>query len=174
MKIRVSMILVLLSQASMVTQSQLVPDPELPTVQLKMPTGTASELAHINYFMSGQFGGIGNFVSEKKNQESYVINASAEGKPATRIKVIVYIPGCELTTLDLTFETDKHLERQLECHPLPTVTFIARLDSMPESDKPLEIAVFYLADWDHPFFGIMDGMVTMIPIAVLKPLGRHP
>jgi hypothetical protein len=141
----------------------------LPKVLINLPSDVRSETVHINYHMSGSFGGYGSFVKAEKDRHSYEIQAAVEGKPAKNIKIIAYIPSCEITTFDLAIENEKTIERYLECRTLPSQSITAKITLMPESEKSLEVAVSYLADWDHPFFGIMDGMVTMIPISTRVP-----
>ena len=72
-----------------------------------MPTGTTSEAVQINYFMGGPFGGYGGYVKSEKNRLRYVIDAAVEGRAATEIKVIAYLPGCEIVTLDIPLHGER-------------------------------------------------------------------
>jgi hypothetical protein len=106
-----------------------------PRVLINLPADVRSETVHINYFMGGSFGGYGNYVKAEKDRKSYEIEAAVEGKPARNIKVIAYMPACEITTYDLTIENGKTIEEYLECRTLPTQSITAKINPMPQSDN---------------------------------------
>lgn len=141
---------------------------DLPTLRIGLASGIRPESVHINYFMSGTFGGYGSYEKEPTSPAAYLIHASVEGKPAENIKVIAYIPGCQIATFDVSFKERPDVERTLSCEPLPTLSVVMKIESKPIREHA-EVAIRYLASWDHPFFGITDGMVTAIQINTAHP-----
>jgi hypothetical protein len=142
---------------------------QTPSITLRVPPGIPSESVQINYFLTGDFGGYGDFIKAEKDKSAYVFVAGVEGKPAASVKIIAYLPGCEIITLAFGIEGTA-LSRDLACKPLRSVQVRGQIS--PASileNKPAEIQVAYLAFWDHKFFGIADGIVTRIHIATVIP-----
>jgi hypothetical protein len=140
-----------------------------PRVSLLLPSGIASEAVQIEYFLTGPFGGYGGFVHAESKKASFDIDPFVEGRPAENIKIIAYLPGCEVATLDLTF-SGTSVERWLDCFPLGSVSF--RGEVLPTSgarEQDGEIEVSYLAMWSHEFYGIADGPVTTIRLGTFRP-----
>ena len=143
--------------------------PEHPKVVLLLPSNTASENAQITYFMTGPFGGYGNWVKAESKHTAFEIEASVDDKPAADVKVIAWLPGCEITTHDISIEHEKE-EIQLSCKPLHLVNFEGQL--FPNSilaDRRTEIEVTYLADWAFRFFDIADGAVPLFRLGKTSP-----
>ncbi len=142
---------------------------ETPTVTLALPFGVASENVHLNYFMRGAFGGYGSFVRAQQGQSAYRFVAAVDGKPASEVKIIAYLPGCEIQTLELAV-SGTTLLRDLVCKPLGSVHLRGQISPAPIAQgEPAEIEVAYEAFWDHTFFGFTDGPVTSIHIATVVP-----
>jgi hypothetical protein len=140
-----------------------------PKISLALPWGIASETVQIEYFLTGPFGGYGGFVRAERNKASYDIEPFVDGRPAENIKIIAYLPGCEIAALDLTF-SGVPVEQWLDCYPLGSVLFRGQV--FPASmtrDQNREIEVTYLAMWGHQFFGIFDGPVTTIRLGTVRP-----
>lgn len=75
--------------------------------------------------MGGSFGGYGNYVKAGEARSTYEIDASVDGKPATSIKLIAYLPGCEIVTLDIPVLTARQTPTPVQtCWP----HFVARAD----------------------------------------------
>lgn len=138
-------------------------------ITLSLPTGIPSETVQINYFMIGPFGGYGGIVRKEKGRTSYDIVASVDGKPAVNVKVIAYLPGCEIETLEIPVQGTM-LSRALSCKPLERISLHGQISPVSiTQEQPTGVVVDYLALWDHKFFGIMDGMVTTIRLATIIP-----
>ena len=138
-------------------------------VSLVLPPGIASEAVQITYYMTGPFGGYGRSVKTEKNQSRYDIDASVDGKPAATIKVIAYLPGCEIVTLDIPLKSTA-VEQRLGCKPLGWVVLHAQVFPVSiTQEQPTEVEVIYLAEWSNRFFGITDGMVTPIRLGTVVP-----
>jgi hypothetical protein len=149
--------------------AQIVVAQNHPKFSLVLPPGIASENVQINYFVLGPFGGYGGYVRAEKDRESYDIDPYVDDQPAKDIKVISYLPGCEITAFEVTL-SDMPVERRLDCHPLGTISFRGR--ALPVSmirNRDLEIEVRYLADWSLGFFGIFDGAETQIRLGSVRP-----
>src|SRR5215472_11617941 len=123
-----------------------------PKVSLLLPSGIASETVHIEYFLTGPFGGYGGFVQPESKKTSFDINRFVEGRPAENLKIIAYLPGCEVATLDLTV-TGMSVERWLDCLPLGSISFRGEfLTTSAVWEQGGEIEISYLAMWASHFF----------------------
>ena len=92
-----------------------------------------------------------------------------DDQPAQDIKLISYLPGCEITAFNVTF-FEMPVERRLDCHPLNTVLFRGLVSPVSTiRDRDLEIEINYLANWSLEFFGIADGAVTQIRLGSVRP-----
>ncbi len=148
---------------------QEIDSPPLPKVVLSLPSGIASESVQIGYFMVGSFGGYGTYVKPAKGQSAYEINAFVDGKPARDVKVIAFLPGCEIVTLDIPMQGETQ-ERQLTCEPLEWIVFSGQISPVSITrEKPAEVEVVYLAPWAHQFFGIIDGIVSSFRLGAVVP-----
>lgn len=165
--VRFALSIVLLIGAAPAATNQEVTLPPGPTITLVLPSGIASETVQINYFMTGAFGGYGDFVTAEKGHAGYDIAASVGGKPATNVKVIAFLPGCDLVTMDIPVRSEQS-SRRLICEPLQQIVLHGQI-AMSPAIQPSQIEVTYLADWDHKFFGFSDGPVTTIRIATAHP-----
>ena len=137
-----------------------------PSILLKLPEGTDAAKVSIGYFMTGAFGGYGGGIEVKPNVETYTIDAAVGDSPAAGVKVIAWLPGCEMPAFDVKVQEQK-IERSLECKPLGSVHFKGQLTPgrvLVPADKPVEITVDYLADWACRFFGTPDCMVPQFRV----------
>jgi hypothetical protein len=139
-----------------------------PHVSLALPSGIASETVQIDYFLTGPFGGYGGFVSPEKERAMYDIDPFVEGRAAKNIKIIAYVPGCEIATMDFTF-SGASVERRLDCRPLGSVLFRGQVLPASAKGQNGEIELCYLAMWAHRFFGILDGPVTTFRLGTVRP-----
>ena len=131
---------------------------QAPKISLTLPSDIPCEPVQINYFMIGPFGGYGDFVRAEKGRSTYGIVASLVGKPAANVKVIAYLPGCEIATLEIPTQ-GTNLSRSLSCKLLGRILLRGQISpiSITQDYQPAEVEVDYLAMWDHQFFSIMDG-----------------
>lgn len=153
--------LIFLSMAS--TQTGSSPHP---TILLKLPEGMDAVKPVIYYFMTGAFGGYGGDIGGKPSARTYTIDAAVGDSPATDVKVIAWLPGCEMPAFDIPVQEQK-IERMLDCKPLGTVRLKGQFTPgslLVPRDTLGEITVDYLAGWSHGFFGIADGMVPQFRV----------
>jgi hypothetical protein len=134
---------------------------------LRLPTKVDTTGLQIRYFMTGAFGGVGNFVRTTPGLHGYVIDTSYENKPAETLKIIVYCPGYGMALINVPSLAAASADgAYVELKPLPSVQLSGRIVA-PEGSarKDFKIEVSYLADWDHEFFGIGDGISATVKLA---------
>jgi hypothetical protein len=160
----------LLVAAVPVAAGQDSPSPHAPKISLTLPSDIPSETVQISYFMIGPFGGYGDLVRTEKGRSTYDVVASVDGKAAASVKVIAYLPGCEIATLEIPMQGTT-LSRPLSCKLLGRILLRGQISpvSIAQDYQPAEVEVDYLAMWDHQFFGIMDGPVTSLHVATVIP-----
>ena len=139
-----------------------------PAIRLELPSGMPSDSFQISYFMTGPFGGYGDFVTPVAGRFSYSIVAAVHGKPAERVKLISYAPGCEIETLNIDVQSQTN-SQPLSCVPLTPTILRGQITAASVLQKPGEVEVTYLATWVHRFFGITDGPVAAIRVATAIP-----
>jgi hypothetical protein len=140
-----------------------------PTITLDLPPDIASETVQINYVRYGPFGASGGYVEREKGRASFDIPASVDGTPADAVKVIGYMPGCEIVKLEIKMQGTSEV-RTLPCRALGRVPLHGRILPVTAVQSPgVEVEIRYEADWDHGFFGIADGFVTTIRVARVTP-----
>jgi hypothetical protein len=134
---------------------------------LLLPPAVDTTGLHISYFITGDFGGYGNFVRTKPNLHGYVIDTSRENKPASTLKIIVYCPGYGIELLNLPSLSDlSDMSASVKLKPLPTVHLSGKIMTPGGSPlKDFKMEVIYFAYWGHEFFGIGDGIVTTFKLA---------
>ncbi len=148
---------------------QEMPPREAPTVSLHLPPDVTADNVQISYFMAGSFGGYGGFLTIEKGQVLYEFPAAVNGKPAGSVKIIAFMPGCEIETLEIEMQGTSQA-RTLSCRALGWIPLRGRILTASAFHLPAtKIEVNYEADWDHAFFGIADGLVTMLHIATVIP-----
>jgi hypothetical protein len=141
-----------------------------PKISLTLPSDIPSDTVQISYFMSGPFGGYGDLVGTTKGRHTYELVASVGGKAAASVKIIAYLPGCEIATLEIPMQ-DTALSRSLSCKLLGRILLRGQISpvSITRDYQAAEVEVDYLAMWDHQFFGIVDGPVTSLHVASVIP-----
>jgi hypothetical protein len=141
-----------------------------PFVSISLPSNIPSETVQVVYFMVGPFGGHGGYTERRVGLHSYAIAASAEGKAATELRMIVYASGCEIQTFVIPLAEDSRVKREFECQPVRSVMLSGQI--LPNDlvrDKNAELVITYMAFWAHEFFGILDGPVAEILLASITP-----
>lgn len=127
-------------------------------------SATAPGRTEVRYFLTGAFGGYGGCVQDPDKDGAYRIPLEQKGKPAENLKAILYAPSCQIDLLSVDLLSDRARSTTFECRELPTITLQGRISPPPAGAGPLEVAISYVAFWDHEFFGIQDGMVQSFSI----------
>lgn len=141
-----------------------------PRIRLWVPAEVAQERVHVGYFMSGTFGGVGGIAPHKTGEAFYEIEAVYKGKLADRVRVIVYMPGCQFVTFDLEIEGGAFAHPVLHCVPLSSVVLRGTVPAhLLRGNREARVEISYLPGWSHAFYGIRDGMVHPIPLGEAVP-----
>ena len=150
-----------------IMRAQTQPAPDSHSFLLRLPTKVNTTGLQFSYLMTGAFGGVNNIVTTKPTVHDYVIDTSYKNMPARTLKIIIFCPGYGIELLNIPSLTDLSAKSaSFELNPLSTVRFSGKIVA-PEGNalKNFKVEVFYLAYWDHEFFGIGDGGVTIFKLA---------
>jgi hypothetical protein len=142
-------------------------------IEIKLPRGAISENVFVRYLLAGEeFGG---WVQPHPGVSSYFISTTHEGRPATRIKALLYAPGCAIQTLDLPVSGSNNQQYFFICQPLPSVWIVGTLTRADRLyGREVKLQAKYVARWAQSFLGLGDSIVTTIPVgdvAYLSPDG---
>jgi hypothetical protein len=138
--------------------------------EIRLPPEIRSEQVQANYFLTGPFGGHGEFVKAEAERNEYLIDTSVNHQAAATLKVILYVSGCQIVTIDVPSLSESEKTTDVSCTDLPSITFNGRVE-LPESlrSRPYEVEIKYMAYWSHDFFGVADGPVTTFHLARVTP-----
>jgi len=122
----------------------------------------------VSYFLGGRFGGYGDFVFDKSGEHRILLHTQVKGTSAGSLKAILYVPGCQIATIDVPDLAESSRELGFQCRPLPTIAFRGRIASgEPITDPQAVVNVRYEACWSLLFFGIADGLCSTFQIATV-------
>jgi hypothetical protein len=144
------------------------------SLEINLPPGVISEGVFIRYRLDEEE--LGGWILPHPGISSYIISTTHEGLPATRIKAILYAPGCAIQTLDLPVSGSSNQEYSFVCRPLPSVSIsgaLTRTDWL--FGRGVKLQVKYVARWAQSFLGLGDVIVTTIPVGdvtYLSPSGH--
>ncbi|WP_348264529.1 hypothetical protein P8935_08340 [Telmatobacter sp. DSM 110680] len=142
---------------------------EGPLITLYLPRAFPSEKVEVRYFLTGSFGGNESYIQPQPDRQTIDFTAAVDGKAADKIKVIAFLPGCEIIKLDIV-PAGTAMWRQLECKPLKTITLRGQIQPFTiDPGKTAKVEVTYQADWALPFFGIFDGAIPAITVSAVVP-----
>jgi len=127
------------------------------------------EAVHVHYFLTGGFGGYGDFTDRTAGSAQEVfLPIYRDGQRATSLKAVVYARGCELAAFALDPLPPIPGRIRFECHKLRAVRLKGVVTGYPHPSE-LTVRVRYIAHWSHTFFGIADGPVLSLAIAEVVP-----
>lgn len=122
----------------------------------------------LRYFIVGKFGGYGEFAFDTSDEHTILLHTEVKGVPAASLKAFLYVPGCQIATIDVPELAKSSRELSFECHPLPTIAFTGKIESgQPVTDPQPVVDVRYMAIWGLTFFGTPDSIVPAIHIATV-------
>ena len=138
--------------------------------EIRLPSEIRSEQVQARYFLTGAFGGHGDFVKTEPERNTYLIETSVNHQVAETLKVILYAPGCQIVTFTIPSSSDFEKGADVTCEDLPPITFNGRV-GLPEAlrGRPYDVEITYMAYWAHGFFHIEDGPVSTFDIARVAP-----
>src|SRR5690242_15114132 len=142
-------------------------------------SGDPAQHLEVRYYLTGPFGGYGAYVSGADEDAAWHIplrvdplrvdpvkqRPATDGTPALRMKAILYAPGCQFSLLSVDLAASTARSATFERHPLPTITLEGRIWPAPATGHSFDVAINYLAQWDHAFFGFADGIVQSFTLA---------
>jgi hypothetical protein len=132
-------------------------------IEIKLPDGVISESFFVRYALAGE--DFGDWVHPRPGVSSYFISTAHEGRPATRIKAILYAPGCAIQTLDVPVSLSNNQQYSFVCRPIASVRIAGALTRMDLlNGHEVRIQASYVARWVQPFLGVDKSFVTGIPV----------
>ena len=126
-------------------------------VEIKIPRGVDSATVFIRYLLDGDFGG---WVDRRPSVSSYFVATTVNQKAASRLRALVYAPGCAIQTYDLQISGSNVQQLAFNCQPVPPVWFSGIVTDLRDS----RIVAKYTGPWVQDFFSLPDGIVTFIPV----------
>ena len=143
-------------------------------LEIKLPPGVLSEDFFVRYALAGDdFGG---WVRSRPGVSSYAISTTRQGHPSTRIRAILYAPGCALRTLDLPVSGSNQQPYSFVCEPLSSVFITGALNRSDRLyGREVKLQAKYVARWAQSFLELGKDIVTSIPVgaaAYLSPDGH--
>jgi hypothetical protein len=154
---------------------------KVPQLLIHFNTGTASNGAEVAYMVNaGKFyeyvmpdaqkaktradcdsaesrGGYGRGVCRDQDMgkgrlSEYVVSASVDGTAADRVRAVLFLPGCEMTTLDVAIQ-GKDVVREAKCVTLPHWTLKGQIvDDAITKTGWLKVDITYRANWVSTLF----------------------
>jgi hypothetical protein len=122
-----------------------------------------SQSFFVRYSLAGE--DFGDWVHPRPGVSSYFISTAHEGRPATRIKAILYAPGCAIQTLDVPVSPSNNQEYSFVCRLLPSLSIAGALTRMDLlNGHEVKVQASYVARWGQPFLGLDNSFVTGIPV----------
>ena len=147
--------------------------------QVAPASGFALHLPHtidttrldIRYFLHAAGAGVGGFVRPQQGVWDYMIPMTTEYGAVTSFKTAVFVPGYSIALIDVSsVAAVPARELTVDLAPLPLVTITGRIVA---PTKPLSrqfvVDISYEAGWQCVFFGLIDCMTEVRPIAQSKP-----
>jgi len=138
--------------------------------EIRLPSEVRSEQVQARYFLTGPFGGHGDFVKAEPERNSYLIETSVNHQAAETLKMVLYAPGCQIVTFSVPSSADFEKGADVTCEDLPPMTFNGKVELTDAlRGRPYDVEITYMAYWAHGFFHIADGPVTTFDIARASP-----
>jgi len=116
------------------------------------------------------------WVQPHSGVSSYFISTIYEGRPVTRIKALLYAPGCAIQTLDLPVSGSNNQGYSFICQPLRSVWINGALTRMDRLyGREVKLKANYVARWAQSFLELGNDILTTFPVgdaAYPSPDGR--
>lgn len=138
-------------------------------ITIDLDPAVRPEAAHVRYFLTGGFGGYGDFTDGgAASGQKVFLPVYRDGQRAMSLKAVVYAKGCELAVFALDPLPAVPGRIRFDCHKLRAVWLKGVVNGHPNPSE-LTVRVIYMAPWIDTFFGIADGTVLSFPIAEVVP-----
>ena len=89
-------------------------------LEIELAPGITPESVFIRYRLD--IDDLGGWVRPRPGVSSYFISTSLQGRPATRIRALLYAHGCAIQILDLPLSGPNNEKYSMSCRPLPNVS----------------------------------------------------
>jgi len=130
-------------------------------LEIKLPDGVRSEGVFIRYVLDAD--DFGDWVQPRTGVPSYLIDTNRAGNPATRIRAILYAPGCAIQTLDLSLAGLDSQRYSFRCESLPNVPIVGTLTRTNRLfGHDVRVQAKHVARWAQAFLGVAD--IPTIPV----------
>ena len=138
-------------------------------IEIKLPRWVNSENVFLRYQLVGeQYTG---WVQPHPGVSSYFISTTYEGRPVTRIKALLYAPGCAIQTFDRPVSGSNNQGYAFICQPLPSVWIDGALTQMDRFfGREVKLQAKYIARWAQSFLELGNDIVTTIPVGDVASL----
>jgi hypothetical protein len=138
-------------------------------VAIDIPSDVSSESVFIRYILAGEE--LGGWVQARPGVSSYVIGTAREGQSATRIKAILYAPGCAILTLDLPLSNSSNPRYPFTCLTLTSLWITGKLTQTERlADREVKMQAKYIARWAHSFLGTAADIPVTVPVGEIAYL----
>lgn len=135
---------------------------------IDFPQSVNTGRLQIYYVMTGSSGTYGDRVVKKSGEHRILLPRQVEVNPASILKVILYVPGCQIVTIEVPDLAKSTLQASFQCHSLPTIAFTGRVAPAGEiTDTQAVVDIRYFPLWAMWFFGIADGSPPTFRIATV-------
>lgn len=134
--------------------------------EINFPQDVNIGTVQVSCFIAGKFGGYGERGFEKSGGHRILLHTQVKGTSAESLKAIVYVPGCQIVTVDVPDLVKSTREMGFHCRSLPAVAFRGRIaPGTVVTDPKAVVDISYEAFWSLRFFGIADGSPSIFHIA---------
>jgi hypothetical protein len=137
-------------------------------VTLQFPPQAIATGVQIHAILSGSFGGHGDIIRTQPGVSQHALPASVNGIPATKLKALVYMPGCQLARVKIKLG-EASVQQPLKCFALPETLLQGRIEKDAASVQPsalFEVQILYKVNRSNRFLDIADGPVTTFMVAI--------
>lgn len=146
-----------------------------PKLIIDLPDGVFSEKVEVRYTLYGSFGAYGSFVRPKPQLRSLEIKTSVDQHAAKEIRIIIWAPGCKLSTFASALNDQPDVHVPFLCESSPPLKVLGQIrTTLVPSNPNAQVSVTYLAHWACGFFGFADCVVPQFDVgaAPLDANGR--
>ena len=115
------------------------------------------------FFIIEKTSRIAGWITSQDGESIYRITG-IHASDATRLKAIVYVPGCALQTVDIAISEQKNYQYSFRCLLLPQTQIEGTVEQRLNNREKVTIEAKYVASWAPAFFECDDGTTTEIPL----------
>jgi hypothetical protein len=141
---------------------QLTARPEY-YIAIGIPDSVNSDSVFIRYILAGEE--LGGWVQPRAGVSSYIIDTTREGQSASRIKAVLYAPGCAIQTFDIPLSNSNNPQYSFVCLSLTNVWITGKLKQSDRmAGREVKLQARYIARWAQAFLGMDAHIPLTIPI----------